>query len=208
MSPKIGPEHQFCFHRKKTNHKFWPFVHGFVNLLVGGTTLAAYYIYPHMTKLFPVSNSRSYRKKFCPSGIIAIDFCSSCHLDKSDDQKDFVNEMVYRLHLVVNQFLHLQDTTFEFVEERYLQACNALKHIRWCGVCLPTTCCYQYVGLASKSEVYQFFMCPGLGTTYRIKSYWVHLFLAGLFSHCSSVAIYIVDGRAYPTVTMFSWGGT
>ncbi len=75
-----------------------------------------------------------------------------------------------------------------------------------------TTCCYQYVGLASKSEVYQIFMCRGLGTTYRIKNYWVHLFLAGLFSHCTSVAIYIVDGRAYfgkcPTVTMFSWGGT
>ncbi len=74
--PKIGWEHQFCFHRKKTNHEFWPFVHGFVNLLVGGTTLAAYYIYPHMAKLFPVSNSRSYWKKFCPSGMIAIDLCS------------------------------------------------------------------------------------------------------------------------------------
>ncbi len=60
-----------------------------------------------MAKLFPVSNSRSYRKKFCPSGIIAIDFCSSCRLDKSDDQKEFVGEMVERLHLVVNQFLHL-----------------------------------------------------------------------------------------------------
>ncbi len=174
--------------------------------------MAAYYMYPHMAKLFPVSNSRLYRKKFCPSGIIAIDFCSSCHLDRSDKQKEFVGEMVERLRLVVNQFLHLRDTTFEFVEERYQQASNALKHILWWGVCLPTTCCYQYVGLGSKTEVYQFFMCPGLGTTYRIKNYWVHLFLARLFSHCTSVALYIVDGRAYfgkcPTVTMFSWGGT
>jgi hypothetical protein len=68
------------------------------------------------------------------------------------------------------------------------------------------------VGLDKKTEVYQFFMCPGLGTTYRIKNYWVHLFLAGLFSHCTSVAIYIVDGRAYfgkcPMVIMFAWGGT
>jgi hypothetical protein len=40
--PGIGWEHQFNFHCKQTNLKFWPFVHGCVNLLVGGTTLAAY----------------------------------------------------------------------------------------------------------------------------------------------------------------------
>jgi hypothetical protein len=82
-------------------------VHGFVNLLVGGTTLAAYYIYPHMAKLFPVSTFFSYRKKFCPSGIIAIEFSSLCHMDESDDQKQFVGEMMNRLQLVVNQFQHL-----------------------------------------------------------------------------------------------------
>jgi hypothetical protein len=100
--PGIGREHQFCFHCKQTNHKFRPFVHGFVNLLVGGTTLAAYYIYLHMAKLFPVSNSHSYWKKVCPSRILAIDFSSLCHLDKSDDQKQFVGEMVKRLQLVVD----------------------------------------------------------------------------------------------------------
>jgi hypothetical protein len=113
-------------------------LHGFVNLLVGGTTLAAYYICPHMDKMFPVLNSRSYRKKFCKSGIIVIKFSSLCHLDKSDDQKQFAGAMV--------------------------------------------------------------------------ENYWVHLFLAGLFSHCTSVAIYVDDGRAYfekcPKVIMFSWGGT
>jgi hypothetical protein len=187
-------------------------VHGFVNLLVGGTTLSAYYIYPHMAKLFPVSNSCSYRKKFCPSGIIAIEFSSLCHLDKSDDQKQFVGEMVNRLQLVVNQFQHLRDRSIEFVEARYQEARNALKHFWWWGVCLPTTCCYQYVGLDKKTEVYQFCMCPCIGTTYRIKNYWVHLFLAGLSSHCTSVPIYVVDGRDYfgkcPKVIMFSWGGT
>jgi hypothetical protein len=105
--PGIGQEHQFNFHCKQTNHRFWHFGHKFVNLLDGGTTLADYYIYPHMAKLFPVSNSCSYRKKFCPSGIIALKFSSLCHLDKSDDQKQFVGEMVNRLQLVVNQFQQL-----------------------------------------------------------------------------------------------------
>jgi hypothetical protein len=141
---------------------------------------------------------------------IAINFCSSCHLDRSDDQKQFAGEMKERLHLVVNEFQHLRDSSVTFVAERYQQAANA-KHFFWWGVCLPTTCCYQYVGLRSEIEVYQFFMCPGLGTTYRIKNYWVHSCLAGLFFHCTSAAIFIVDGRAYfgkcPTATMFSWGG-
>ena len=94
-----------------------------------------------MAKLFPVSNSRFYRNKFCPSGIIAINFCSSCHLDKSDDQKEFAGDMIQRLRLVVNQFEHIRDMTIESVEKRYQQAANALKHILWWGVCLPTTCC-------------------------------------------------------------------
>jgi hypothetical protein len=25
--PNVGPEKQFCFHRKSTNHKYWQFVH-------------------------------------------------------------------------------------------------------------------------------------------------------------------------------------
>ena len=210
--PNVGREKQFCFHRKSTNHNYWPFVHGLVNLLVGGTTLGAYHIYPHMAKLFPVSNSIFFRKKFCPFGILAINFCSSCHLNKSDDQKLFADEMKERLQLVIKQFECMRESGVGFVNERYQQAVNALRHIFWWGVCLPTTCCYQYVGLRSNIEVYQFFMCPGLGTTYRIKNYWVHLFLAGLFCHCTSVAVYIVDGRAYfekcSMVTMFSWGGT
>ena len=68
MRRKLVGNTCFASIEKKKNHKFWPFVHGFVNLLVGGTTLAAYYIYPHMAKLFPVSNSRLYRKKFVHLG--------------------------------------------------------------------------------------------------------------------------------------------
>ncbi len=128
--PEIGWEHQFYFHQKQSSHKFWPFVHGFVNLLVGGITLAAYYIYPHMAKLFLVSNSSLFRKKLCPSRIIAIEFCSPCHYDKSDDQKLFAGEMVERLELVVNQFQYLQERSISILEDRYQEAWNVIKHIQ------------------------------------------------------------------------------
>ena len=116
-----------------------------------------------------------------------------------------------RLEVGVDEFKNLCSRGIEFVEACCQVAQNALQHILWWGVCLPTTCCYQYIGLQPKIKVYQYFMCPGLGTTYRIQNYWVHLFLAGLFSHCTSMPIYIVNGRAYfgkcPKVVMFSWGG-
>jgi hypothetical protein len=165
-----------------------------------------------MAKLFPVSNSVQHRKKFCPSGIIAIDFSSTCHFDKLDDQTPFLESIRTSLLSVVSEFNVLCSKCIDFAEDRFQVANNALQHILWWGVCLPTTCCYQYIGLQTNVEVYQSFMCPGLGTTYQICNYWVHLFLAGLFSHCTSVPIYIVNGRAYfgkcPKVVMFSWVGT
>jgi hypothetical protein len=210
--PGIAREYQFGFHRKNMSHKYWPFINGFLNLIVSGTTMAAFYIYPHMAKLFPVSNSVQHRKKFCPSGIIAIDFSSTCHLDKSDDQTPFLESIRTRLLLVVSEFNVLRSKCIDFAEDRFWVANNALQHILWWGVCLPTTCCYQYIGLQTNVKVYRFFVYPGLGTTYQICNYWVHLFLTGLFSHCTSVPIYIVNGRAYfgkcPKVVMFSWGGT
>ena len=192
------------------SHKYWPFVNGFLNLIVSGTIMAAYYMHPNMAKLFPVSNSVAHRKKFCPSDIIAIKFSSSCHLERSDKQKPCYVSMQTGLQVVVSDFENLISLGVDIVEARYKVAQNALKNIVW-GGCLPTTCCYQYVGLLPNIEVYQFFMCPVLGTTYRIQNYCVHLFLAGLFSHCTYVPIYIVDGRAYfgkcPKVVMLSWGG-
>jgi hypothetical protein len=166
--PGISRECQFCFHRRHMSHKYWPFVKGFLNLIVSGTTMTAYYMYPHMANLFPVSNSVAHRKNFCPSGIIAIDFSSLCHLDKSDNQKQFFESMRTRLQVVINEFKNLCSLGLDFVEARYQVAQNTLQHILWWRVCLPTTCCYQYVDLQPNIEVYQFFMCPGLGTTYQI----------------------------------------
>jgi hypothetical protein len=91
--PGITRENQFWFHWRQMSHKVWPIVHGFLNLIVSRTTLAAFYIYPHMAKLFTVSNLVAYQKKFCPFGIISIKVCFSCHLDKHDDQKQFCESM-------------------------------------------------------------------------------------------------------------------
>jgi hypothetical protein len=127
--PNICKEHKFYFHRRCMSHKYWPFVNGFINLIVSGTTLAAYYIYPHMAKLFPVSNSVAHRKKFCPSEIIAIDFSSLCHLDKSDNQKPFHESMQTRLQVVVSGFEHHISLGVDILEARYQVAKNAFKHI-------------------------------------------------------------------------------
>jgi hypothetical protein len=42
--PGIAREYQFGFHRKNMSHKYWSFINAFLNLIVSGTTMAAFYI--------------------------------------------------------------------------------------------------------------------------------------------------------------------
>ncbi len=158
-----------------------------------------------------MSNSIEYRNKFCPRGIVAFHFTSTCHVDAGDNQSFCFDSMKSSLQGVVGRLEELKKMGLESLDRKIKEANICLRHISWWGVSLPTTCCYQYISDVNSVEVYQWFLCPGLGTSYRIRNYWVHLFLASTFSHCTSGAIYIVKGRAYfgkcPHVTMFSWGG-
>lgn len=205
------PLHKFSYHRKSICHSTWPWVFGFFEFIVGATTLTAYYFHQHMAKFYTVSNSPSYRKKFCPRGIIAIDFSSSCHTDCNDNLSHHRAKMEARVTSVVYELDALRKSGTSWVTPQLEIFQNCLNHLSYWGLCLPTTCCYQYIKQRNDVEVYQWFLCPGLGITYRIKNYWVHIFLASLFSHCTSGAIYIVDDTAYfgscPFITMFSWGG-
>lgn len=211
----VPREERFHYHLNTINHFRWPFVQKLANYLTGVTTQAAYYFYPHLAKLFPISNSIKYQVKFCTIAILTADFCSSCHTDGNDMELWCHNDIVRRLQNIVDRFDELFRQGVAFVEARRLEAVESLKHLLWWGTCRPTTCCYQYLWdkrqAGSSVEVYQWFLCPGLGTTYRIRSYWTHIMLAGLFSHCTSAPIYIINGRAYfgncPHVTMFAWGG-
>ena len=145
-----------------------------------------------------------------------MDFCCASHVDTNDTTRVSwtQREVVSRLQNVCNGFRNLRDDRVAYTEIRALQVVEALKHVVWWGISTPTTCCYQYVFQESTGtmniEVYQWFMCPGLGVTYRVCNYWVHIMLAGLFQHCTSTPIYIVDDKAYfgkcPHVTMFAWG--
>lgn len=68
-------DEKFWYHRNSCPHSYFPFAQQFINFIVGATTLAAYYLYPYMARLYPATNSSEYRKTFCPSGTVAVDFC-------------------------------------------------------------------------------------------------------------------------------------
>ena len=133
-------------------------------------------MYRHLACFHPVSNDPQNRKKFCPRAIIAIDFSSSCHVDRGDDQQ-FCEESI-KSRLLMDE---LKEQGLASVSSTLEEVRNCLRHVTWWGVCLPTTCYYQYISKRNDIEVYQWFLCPELGTTYRIKNYWVHHFLAGFF---------------------------
>lgn len=209
--PLIEPEDRYTYHRKTTSHKIWPYVLKLSNYLVSAATVAAYHIYPHMAQLYPECNSPKYRKIFCPRTILALNFSSSCHIDSNDLKPQHNDDIILRLRNIVSNLRTLKTVHEPIIMRKVENASNCLRHIIWWGVCSPTTCCYQYIKFRNDVVVYQWFMCPGLGTTHRIKNYWTHLFLAGLFSHCTSAPIFVVGGRAYfgkcPNAIMFSWGG-
>eukprot|EP00956_Cyclotella_meneghiniana_P029157 scaffold69876_cov90-Cyclotella_meneghiniana.AAC.1 len=204
------------WHRKKIRHSFWPYAVSLMNLMIGPATLAAYYIYAHMSKLCESCNSTASWYKFCPSVIMTIDFACSCHTDRNDKEDFTTPSMIAKLHKIIEQLRMLESRGVSFEPQRKAEAISSLKHLLYWGFCIPTTCCYQYIfrnaELKPRVRVYQWFMCPGLGTTHLIKNYWVHMMLAGLFSHCTSVPIYIVDDSVVyfgscPHVTMLAWGG-
>jgi hypothetical protein len=202
-----GPkERGYWYHRAFTKHAYWPFVLWLLKYLAGLTSVAPYYFYHHLRNLYTYSNSVMERIKFCDIIILTMDFCSACHCDLNDKQGWCFQDMSGRLQEIINN---------KYISGRRRQeAIASLKHILWWGVSTPTTCCYQYVFRKTKDEdkieIFQWFLCPGLGTTHRIRNFWVHIMLAGLFSHCTSSPIYIVNNRVYfgkcPEVNMFAWG--
>ena len=214
-----GPnEVDYWFHRAYAKHLYWPFLLFFMNFLLCTTSIAPYYFYPHMAKLFPINNDIDQHIRFCRNGLLTINFCCACHLDKNDCSviQWTLEELVCRLQRLIELFNVLKRDGLYYLQLRSKQALQSLKHLLWWGVSLPTTCCYQYVRSNELSDVkidiYQWFLCPGLGTSHRITNYWVHIMLAGLFQHSTSSAIYIVDGCAFfgecPHVTMFAWGSS
>ena len=172
--------------------------------------MAPYYFYHHLAKLYSFGNDERHHIRFCTAALLTINFCGSCHCDKNDLQQWCFEDITKRLQTIISRFESLKKEGIVVQPDRLLEAKTSLEHVLWWGISNPTTCCYQYITERNNVEVYQWFMCPGLGTTHRINNYWVHIVLASLFSHCTSSAIYVVDGRAYfghcPFMTMFAWG--
>ena len=204
------------WHRKQINPAFWPYTVSLMNVMIGPATLAAYYIYAHMARLYESCNSTKSWCKFCPSVIMTVDFACSCHIDRNDKEDHTSSLMITKLRTIIDKLNMLESKGVAFERQRKAEALSSLKHLLYWGFCIPTTCCYQYIfGKEERKpriRIYQWFMCPGLGTTHLIKNYWVHMMLAGLFSHCTSVPIYIVDDSVVyfgscPHVTMLAWGG-
>ena len=209
-----GPKEKlYWYHKEQNDHRFLPFVVSLVTSLGGATSVAPYHFYRHLNQLYQHVNSTDTRLKFCPRVILTVDFYNSCHTDKNDLDPKETKQMVTRLKDILTIFDQLVANGLKVMKSRTNEAVKSLEHLMYWGFCLPTTCCYQYLfKTTAPVEIYQWFMCPGLGTTYRIRNYWVHIMLGGLFSHCTSAPIYIVDNKAYfgkcPAVTMFAWGGT
>jgi len=203
-SPSEGPnEKDYWYFRTHLSHFLWPFVLHLMMLLASRISLVAYYQYAHLSKLLPLAHDEPNRQNYCDIGIITLSYDSTLHVD--NDRLDNLDKMFKRkLQLL---------TTSQYLKQYSQEAARrTLEHVNQWGVGSPTTCGYQYVGDESTTdvEIIQYFCCKGLGICYRIRNYWVHLFLAYCFAHYTSVAIFVKDETVYfgkyPKKAMVAWG--
>ena len=82
------------------------------------------------------------------------------------------------------------------------------------GLGIPTTCVHQFVGFErwrQNSEVYQYFVFPGLGLCIRFESFVAHMFYGWTFAHNTAAAWMSDNGRYYLSIDeachVFAWGG-
>ena len=204
-SPSEGPNVKgHWLYRCHLSFILWPFVLHVMNYLASCISQVGYYQYRYLSKLLPFAPDDPQRQDFCSIGIQTQNFNCTIHVDKKDAMSNFnqsfLDDLVY---LSTSPYLR---------ERQQLEASSALSHVIKWGVGTPTTCGYQCVGDDNTSdvEIIQYFCCRGLGFCYRIRHYWVHLFLAYCFSCYTSVVIFVKDGKAYfgkyPGRTMFAWG--
>ena len=82
--------------------------------------------------------------------------------------------MIEKLKKIIKRFEELKVPC----TSKIMAASQSLKHVIYWGVSVPTTCCYQYIKERNDIEVYQMFMCPGLGTSYRRRCHGVIIAIA------------------------------
>ncbi len=138
--------------------------------------------------------------------IATINFSCTSHCDEKDVlPDDETNEMVTK----VSEILNSNKTTDK---NRYNEAKCTLDSLLSWGCCVPTTCCYQHVqsNTTHPVDIIQYFCIPTLGVCYQIKHYWLHCFLAGFFSHYTSVVVFVKDGLVFvgecQEADIFAWG--
>jgi len=224
-TPSEGPKEQgYWYYRQKMNAFFWPFVLHLMMYLASNITLLSYYQYTHLSKLLPLSNEDPLRQDFSDIGILTQDYNCKPHVDE--------NDALDAMDAMFKQKLGLLSISEYLTDVQRQQAKLALDHVEHWGLGTPTTCGYQVIvdevssaaicntKIKSKMnnvksddeevEIIQYFCCMGLGTCFRIKNYWTHMFLAYCFSHYTSVAIFVKGNKVffgkYPGITMFAWG--
>ena len=203
-SPSEGPkETGYWYYRLHLCQFLWPFVLHLMMFLASRISLVAYYQYAHLSKLLPLAHAETKHLNYCAIGILTLSYDSTPHVD--NDRLDNLDAMFKRKLQLLTRTKYLQPALKKAAQ-------LTLEHVNQWGVGSPTTCGYQHVGDDSTSnvEIIQYFCCKGIGVCYRIRNYWVHLFLAYCFAHYTSVAIFVKDDRVYfgkyPNKTILGWG--
>ena len=185
----------YKYFRQTTNSKFYPHYMKIVNDLARSTSFMTSHFYKHLRIIFPYHNDNTSLVWLGTFSILTMGFANTEHIDK----RDLVNTIST---LFKSEFKKLEeDESLLAMLKTAIQVAKIF--VEDFGVCVPTTCGYQFVSRKLRNlyrdsglVVCQLFLMSGIGVYSCIHNFWTQIFQSFVCNHTASVAIYILNDRA------------
>ena len=200
-SPSEGPkEHgNYHYYRDSISHLHMPFLASSMKTLTKIAAYAAGHVYKFLSVVYPNNNKRK-QMLFCRLGIFTMEISCTLHTNQNDKRLSFQESVVDNLNYVEKQ-LDIVQKCKHVNTARKEEAKTASSFIKYWGLGIPTTCCYQYVCHRHQNTtpitIYHYFCMQGFDLCRRIQNYWTHSFFAYIFVHGTSVLLYVSNGLVF-----------
>ena len=200
-SPLCGhsSRHNFQYNSKATLIQYLPLVEKLCNKHCASAVAFGRYIDPIISMIKNnginhTSTGNSRIKIITCASLKGLPFCNTLHVDKQDMISDNMKKVILnRLHLLESSIL----TEDDIVMCKYIRAYMN----QYSGISSGSRVTYHYVFTSKKSakkvDLIQYFILWSLGVCIRISDNVTNYFYGGLFHHCSSVPLFIINGRVY-----------
>ena len=209
-TPTEGPQmrENYTLFRATTDPIYLPSALHLMSRLASCIFLATTIFYHPLAFLRDATGALTYT--LCRIAILTINYSNVSHVDTGDRYSSVAT------HDILNRAKRIMSSPLA-IKSNKERLGNYIKHVEEFGASVHTTCGIQFPktdeGMRhpeAKIVVCQVFLMLGLGMSIRMCNFMTHIFLGGLYQHCTCVPIVIVDGMVYfgkhPYINIVNWG--